>query len=219
MTRRPPTRSTRSKRADATRNCERLLAAARGAFREHGADASLEDIARRAGVGIGTLYRHFPTRDALLAEVLRDHSLALVTRAEELARTEPPGPALAAWLEAMVHNVMEYRGLTQSLASNFCPGETTDLTATCHLIAAAGTQLLHAAQASGDIRPDATVQDLMLISNAVAWAAEQSDGDFAQARRLLSMLLDGLRCKAAMQAAAPRRHRAAPPKTRRRIHA
>src|ERR1700678_3278770 len=89
-------------RADARRNYQRLLAAAGAAFGEHGADTvSLEEIARRAAVGIGTLYRHFPTRQALLEAVYRDQVEALATRAAELMRAEPPGQALADWLLAL----------------------------------------------------------------------------------------------------------------------
>src|SRR5918997_3877226 len=89
-------------RADARRNYERLLTAARAAFDEHGADASLDGIARRAGVGIGTLYRHFPTRSDLLAAVLRDEIEALSAAAERLLTSQAPGDALINWLRAVV---------------------------------------------------------------------------------------------------------------------
>src|SRR5499433_1511780 len=94
-----PAREPRPMRADAQRNYERLLSAAAAAFAEHGADdVSLEEIARRAGVGIGTLYRHFPTRQALLEAVYRDQVEALRARADELLVSVPPGAALAIWL-------------------------------------------------------------------------------------------------------------------------
>src|SRR6266699_4143127 len=93
----------RPMRADARRNYGRLLAAALAAFSEQGADtASLEEIARRAGVGIGTLYRHFPTRQALLEAVYRDQVEALRARADDLLENAPPADALAEWLRAMV---------------------------------------------------------------------------------------------------------------------
>src|SRR5216683_4369090 len=92
-------REPRPMRADAQRNYTRLLDAATAAFLEHGADdVSLEEIARRAGVGIGTLYRHFPTRQALLEAVYRDQVEALRARADELLRSVPPGAALVTWL-------------------------------------------------------------------------------------------------------------------------
>src|SRR5579863_8630413 len=93
----------RPMRADAQRNYARLLDAASAAFLEHGADdVSLEEIARRAGVGIGTLYRHFPTRQALLEAVYRDQVETLSARAEELLESESPEDALAGWMRAMV---------------------------------------------------------------------------------------------------------------------
>src|SRR5579863_9733131 len=93
----------RPMRADAQRNYARLLDAASAAFLEHGADdVSLEEIARRAGVGIGTLYRHFPTRQALLEAVYRDQVETLSARARELCEAESPEGALAEWMRAMV---------------------------------------------------------------------------------------------------------------------
>ena len=98
-----PAREPRPMRADAQRNYTRLLDAASAAFLEHGADdVSLEEIARRAGVGIGTLYRHFPTRQALLEAVYRDQVELLSARAEELLKAESPGDALADWLRVLM---------------------------------------------------------------------------------------------------------------------
>src|SRR5450432_1475305 len=89
-------------RADAQRNQQRLVSAAMAAFTEHGADdASLEEIARRAGLGIGTLYRHFPTRQALLEAVYQDQIEALRVRADQLLESDSPADALASWLRAM----------------------------------------------------------------------------------------------------------------------
>src|SRR6266567_2776996 len=106
----------RRMRADARRNFQRLLSAAAAEFAEHGADdVSLEQIARRAGVGIGTLYRHFPTRQALLEAVYRDQVEALRGRAEELLETAPPGEALVSWLEALVTFGRTKRRLTSAL--------------------------------------------------------------------------------------------------------
>src|SRR5437667_5283302 len=106
----------RPMRADAQRNYTRLLDAASAAFLEHGADdVSLEEIARRAGVGIGTLYRHFPTRQALLEAVYRDQVELLEARAEELLKTEPPGDALVAWRRALVEFGSTERSLTSGI--------------------------------------------------------------------------------------------------------
>ena len=101
----PKAAEPRPMRADARRNYERLLTAARVAFAEHGTDFSLEDVARRAGVGIGTLYRHFPTRDQLADAVFSEEYEKLTAIARELATAEPPGQALMTWLHTfMVHN-------------------------------------------------------------------------------------------------------------------
>src|SRR5260370_38546027 len=116
----------RAMRADAQRNYERLLSAAMAAFTEHGADdASLEEIARRAGVGIGTLYRHFPTRQALLEAVYRAQADALRARAGELVGSDAPGEALAAWRRALVAFSSTKHSLTSALLAT--PGKNPDL--------------------------------------------------------------------------------------------
>ena len=103
-------------RADAQRNYDRLLSAAVAAFTEHGADdVSLEEIARRAGVGIGTLYRHFPTRQALLESVYRDQVEGVRRRAVELLESDAPGEALADWLRALATFSATKRNLTSAL--------------------------------------------------------------------------------------------------------
>src|SRR3954471_15202336 len=110
----------RPKRADARRNYDKLVAAATEAFTEHGTDASLEDIARRAGVGIGTLYRHFPNRTALMGAVFQGEMNALLTRSRELAKAPQPCTALVDWLRAIVQHASTYRGLAQALMA--CSG-------------------------------------------------------------------------------------------------
>src|SRR6266851_4575180 len=123
-------RAERGMRADARRNYERLLSAAAAAFAEHGADdVSLEEIARRAGVGIGTLYRHFPTRQALLEAVYRDQVDLLSRRAEKLLGAESPGDALADWLRALVKFSSTKRSLTTALLATL--GKDSDLLSSC----------------------------------------------------------------------------------------
>src|SRR5881227_1228774 len=100
-------------RADARRNYERLLAAARAAFAEHGVDASLDDIARSAGVGPGTLYRHFPTRHALLEAVLGDAQATLLAEAEKLATEPDPDAALLTWMRGLATHSRTFRGLAE----------------------------------------------------------------------------------------------------------
>ena len=113
----------RPMRADARRNYQALLNAAAAAFAEHGADdVSLEEVARRAGVGIGTLYRHFPTRQALLEAVYRDQVEGLCARADELLATAPPGEALTAWLRSLVQFSSTKRSLTSAMLATLGQG-------------------------------------------------------------------------------------------------
>src|SRR5215207_722992 len=182
----------RSLRADARRNHERLLTAARATFDEHGADASLDDIARRAGVGIGTLYRHFPTRSDLLAAVLSDEIEALTTEAERLLSSPNPGDALIGWLRAVVTHAAASRGLAATL---FCAPDDDRFASgpVCVQMRSAGARLLARAQETGDVRADIDNSDLFTLVNGIAWATEQASGDRETADRLLSLMLDGLR--------------------------
>jgi AcrR family transcriptional regulator len=186
---RAPRLTPRPMRADARRNYERLLVAARTAFTMHGADASLDDIARRAGVGPGTLYRHFPTRQALLEAVYRDGVEEMCSRAYELLDTMPPGEALAAWLRAMADYVATKRGLAMELVASL--GEDgSELFASCkQAMVAAGTALLDAAKEAGAVRPETDLKDVLKLVHAIGAATEQAPED---ADRLLSLVLDGL---------------------------
>src|ERR1700709_2876078 len=111
--------SSRPLRADAQRNHEQIVAAADAAFRDQGADASLEEIARRAGVGIGTLYRRFATREDLLAAILDKGTAAIVARGHELLSARSPKEGLTQWLEALAQHVTRYRGLTGLMAEAY----------------------------------------------------------------------------------------------------
>jgi AcrR family transcriptional regulator len=183
----------RAMRADARRNYERLLATASAVFTERDADdASLEEIARRAGVGIGTLYRHFPSRQVLLEAVYRDQVTALCARAEELAGTEPPGQALTRWLRAMVDFGKTKRSLTSAMLSTL--DKDSELVSTCSgLIRDAASALLVRAQRAGEVRADAQVSDLIRLAHAVSMVAERDPADSGQADRLLTLVADGLR--------------------------
>ena len=188
-TTRAPRLTQRPMRADARRNYERLLAAARTAFTEHGADASLDDIARRAGVGPGTLYRHFPTRQALLEAVYIDGVEAVCNRAYELLEAEPPGEALAAWMRAMADYVATKRGLAMALVASLGE-ERSELFASCkEAMVAAGTAVLDAAKEAGAVRPDTDIKDVLRLVHGISAATERAPED---ADRLLSLVLDGL---------------------------
>ncbi|MFE6024255.1 TetR/AcrR family transcriptional regulator [Streptomyces niveus] len=186
----------RPMRADARRNYERVLGEARAAFAEHGTDASLEDVARRAGVGIGTLYRHFPTRQALMSAVFQEALADLLDRSRELAGSDRPCHALVAWLRALITHAGEYRGLSRALMSASYDA-SSGLTQCSTKLRTAGELLLVRAQMSGDVRADTSIDDLMQLTNAIALAAEQAPDDPELADRLLTLTLTGLRpCQA-----------------------
>lgn len=186
-----PVPSLRPLRADARRNHERLLCAARKTFSEQGGDACLDEIARRAGVGIGTLYRHFPTRRDMLEAVLHDDIAEICLYADHLLVSPDPGDSLAAWLRAVVAHATASRGLaTELLRTASEPGAAP--VAKCEEMRAMGARLLARAQAAGEIRTDVTANDLFTLVNGIAWATEKSHTDRA-AGRLLDVMLDGLR--------------------------
>ncbi|MFC9791979.1 TetR/AcrR family transcriptional regulator [Streptomyces sp. NPDC057695] len=179
-------------RADARRNHERLLIEARATFAGQGADAPLEEIARRAGVGIGTLYRHFPTRAQLLSAVFQEALAELLHRSAELAEAEEPCRALVDWLRALVAHAGEYRGLAHALMS--ASYDRSSALAQCsEPLRAAGERLLGRAKDAGQVRADVSIGDLMQLTNAIALAAEQSPEDKELADRLLALTLRGIK--------------------------
>ncbi|WP_018505924.1 TetR/AcrR family transcriptional regulator [Parafrankia discariae] len=182
-------------RADAQANYERLLTQARLAFAEAGTGASLEDIARRAGVGTGTFYRHFPSREALLEAVLHDRFDQLTARADELAAATTPEAALTRWLGEFLEATSVYRGLTATLTQTL-RDPSTALHAACVALRAAGSALLTAAQRAGDIRSDLTALELFTLVGGLAWSCEQASAAVpggVTVDRLLALTLDGLR--------------------------
>lgn len=182
----------RAMRADARRNHERLLTEARAAFAEHGTDASLEDVARRAGVGIGTLYRHFPNRDALVSAVFEDAAGELLTRSRQLLTDPEPCAALVTWLREMVTHAGEYRGLARSLMAVSADGSSA-LARCSDPIRQAGGALLARAQQAGSVRADVAIADLLQLTHAIALAAEETPSDPDLADRLLNLTLRGLK--------------------------
>jgi AcrR family transcriptional regulator len=175
-------------RADAKRNRELLLAAARDAFTERGADASLEDIARRAEVGVGTLYRHFPTRQALLEGVYVEEVEALCRTADEYADLDP-WDALVRWFNRFVDYVATKRALAEEMMSNV--GKDAPVFRTCHdAIFAAGEPLLDRAKATGAVRPDVDFADVIRLVSGVTMLRNATTDEI---RRVLAVALDGLR--------------------------
>ncbi len=181
-------RPDRAMRADARRNYERLLAAAFASFAERGADdVSLEEIARRAGVGIGTLYRHFPTRPALLEAVYRDQVETLGALAGKLLAAESPSAALAAWVRALVDFSATKRGLIRELMADspFIPVCKT-------VISESSNALLERAQLAGVARTDVTGSDLARMAHGLVMAAEFGKDDPGLLDRMVSVVLAGL---------------------------
>ncbi|MEV0358412.1 TetR/AcrR family transcriptional regulator [Nocardia sp. NPDC050697] len=172
-------------RADARRNRDRILTAAAEAFAADGTDAPLEPIARAAGVGIGTLYGHFPTRRALIAALLADRNAALFATGDRLAAAPPGREPLTAWITAVVEHAATYRGLADILATGL---DDTDLEAACLRMNQIGADLLTAAKHAGDV-PALTPADLYALIGAAAWTGEHSGAE--QAARLVTLALDG----------------------------
>lgn len=159
-------------RADARKNYDHLLEVARSVIADQGADASLRDIARKAGVGLGTLYRHFPKREVLLDALLRGRFDALTVRASELEGSADPDEALIAWLHEAVAVAHAYRGAIDSMVAAIAAPDSA-LHASCHTMRAAGTRLLVRAQQQGRARADIDGTDLFALLGALAWLRDQ----------------------------------------------
>ncbi|MEO8779407.1 MAG: helix-turn-helix domain-containing protein [Rhodanobacter sp.] len=159
-------------RADARKNYDDLITVARAVVIEQGAGASLRDVARRAGVGLGTLYRHFPTREALLEVLLRESFDELTVKADELETSKAPGNALVSWLRDVVALANDYRDVVASMVAAIDDTESA-LHASCVTMKAAGTRLLVRAQAKGLARTDIDGADLFALVAALAWLGDQ----------------------------------------------
>lgn len=185
----PASQAVPPKRADARRNYDRLLAAAAAAFAEHGADdVSLEEIARRAGVGIGTLYRHFPARQALLEAVYRDQVDGLDALAAKLLTAESPGEALGDWIRAFVAFGRTKRSLSSALVATI--GKNSELMSACSMILRNRTdELLSRAQDAGEARADVQYADIFRLAHGLIMATEVTPSDPEQPERLLSLVV------------------------------
>ena len=179
----------RPKRADARRNYEKILAAAREAFAEGGEETSLEGIAKRAGVGIGTLYRHFPNRQALLEAVYVDEVEAVSRSAAELADSAEPWEALNAWFERLIGYMATKRALAAELFDYM--DKDASLFQVCRTsLFDAGEPLLKRAQEAGEVRSDVTISDVIHLVGGIG---KMPTTDPAQVEHILRIALDGLR--------------------------
>ena len=173
-------------RRDAQRNREEILAAAVLAFAKD-VNASLEGIAKAAGVGIGTLYRHFPTREALLEAAYRNEIKKLCDAAPELLKRNRPDVALARFLARFIDDMLTKHGMIEALRAVVAVGGEASLNQSLAMIAAAVAPMIEAGRAEGLLRDDVTLEDFFLVKSAVILAGPE------KGRRLATILLDGLR--------------------------
>lgn len=187
-------------RADVRRNRDAILASAARAFAERGPGASLEDIARDAGVGSATLHRHYPTRDTLIAAVYRRQIEDLCASADHLLACHPADEALAEWLRRFVSHVLARPGMATALKAVACQTrELGDIRAT---LRSAATRLAAPAITQGLIRPDVTTDDILRALAAVCLFDDQPAAH-AQAIRLIDLFADGLRYGAQQHSSSP----------------
>jgi len=183
----------RKPRADGVRNRERVLEAAKAVFSAGGSDASLETVAKRAGVGIGTLYRHFPTREALFEAVYRREVDQLSELAEQLTKAPEPVDALRRWLKANVELIATKKGMISALALAVQASSELYAYSFESLTKAIGT-LLDRAVAAGEIRADISPEDLLRALIGMCYLHDQPGWQSA-VLRLMDVFIDGLRVK------------------------
>ena len=177
-------------RADAARNQERLLTVAAAAFAERGAEVPLEEIASGAGVGIGTLYRHFPTRDALVDAVYRHEVDVLCTRGDQLLATLPPDEALAQWMQLFVAHMRTKRGMISVLKPMMAENPAFS-SATKGRAVDCASKLLAAGVDAGTIRSDLDGADLVRAVSGICMSTDQDQSRAGE--RLIGVIVDGLR--------------------------
>lgn len=202
------TDQTRKPRADAVRNRERVLEAAKLVFNAGGSEASLEAVAKRAGVGIGTLYRHFPTREALFEAVYRREVEQLSELAEQLKNAKDPVEALRRWLRSAVEFVATKKGMSAALALTYQSSSELAAFSMERLTKAIGS-LLDRAVAAGQMRGDISPEDLLRALIGMCYMHDQP-GWQSSVLRMLDVFVDGLRVQPAVKA------KARPSKTTRR---
>lgn len=179
----------RKPRSDAQRNRERILEVAKDAFKRHGADASLDEIARQARVGAGTLYRHFPTRDALIEEVYRAEVEKLARAAGKLAETKPPLDALRAWMLLFVEH-LETKQIIAPALNSLVGGASRLYAASRSHVQGAAEMLVARAIRSGDLRKD--IEPMDLLPALIGFSTFVNGPEWRQSgRRLVDILIKG----------------------------
>jgi len=178
-------------RADAQRNRDRLLAVAARAFSQDGPDVTLDSIAKEAEVGIGTLYRHFPTREALVEATYRNELARLCDAADDLLATRPPDQATRQWMDRFIDYMTTKRGMADALRVVVAGGGDPFAESLGRLLGAI-TTLLAAGAAAGLTRSDVQPGDVLASLSGVSLAAGEP-AQREQASRMLDLLMDGLR--------------------------
>ncbi|WP_199285609.1 TetR/AcrR family transcriptional regulator [Saccharomonospora iraqiensis] len=184
----------RKPRADVQRNRAALLETAQRHFMEHGVGTSLEAVAKDAGVGPGTLYRHFPTREALLAAVLQTRSEELEARRAEIDQLDDPEEALRRWLRAMENYFGSFSGLPEPLMTAARAQDAGNpLTVPCHILINTTDEYVHAARRAGHVRDGVNGYDLFLAAVSVAWTMSTASPDQESLGRLRDLIEYGYR--------------------------
>ena len=181
----------RALRADASRNRDTLLAAATRAFASWEAEPSMRAIAREAGVGIATLYRHFPTRESLVDAVYHDQVERLTVGARELLEQLPPAEAMRRWMDLFGDWLLTKYGMIDTLLAMIESGEIAHARTRAELLDVI-TTILEAGRAAGDLRADVTAEDIAASLIGI-FTVVGKPGQRPQADRLLNLLMDGLR--------------------------
>ncbi|WP_042264437.1 TetR/AcrR family transcriptional regulator [Paraburkholderia heleia] len=174
-------------RADAARNRERILEAAEALFLERGAEASLDDIAKRAKVGIGTLYRRFPTRDALLAATSDERLLSLAEASRARDEKLEPSASIRAFVKELVNHASHYRGLAALLGTVL-----EEDTPGCRAGREEGRRLLQRAQKAGAVRKDVSFDDIVCMVTAISLSIEHGGSSKPRVAHLVDIFLDGI---------------------------
>ena len=188
-------------RADAARNRSRLLDAATAAFADRGADASLDDIAKAAGLGIGTLYRHFPTREDLVLAVYGAQIDALDQRSRELASSDDPGEALREWMRGFVDFYAVKQGMVTLLRTMMNGSRASQFEQTRATMRAAAERVLAPATEAGVIRKDVAAPELIRALGGICLTSDPKSTPPSSTLALVDLVYDGLRFGAPVAAA------------------
>jgi len=184
-------------RSDARRNRQKVLAAARAVFSEHGREAQMDDVARRAEVGVGTVYRHFPTKEALIEALMVDSFQAIAAQATAALEIEDPWEAFASVLWRGAEIMSSDRALSEVFAS--IPGAMDDASTTVDGLRQSMATLMQRAQSAGVLREDAEVDDIPMLMCGIGSATKKEHRCSAPWRRHLAIVLDGLRASPASE--------------------